>query len=47
VVSTGATLDDLKEAVSLVVEGKVQTMVDSTIPFVNFKNVLDRSKNCS
>jgi len=44
--SVGATLDDLKEAVKYVGEGKIRTVVDSTISLNEFQNGLDRIKSC-
>jgi len=45
--SVGATLEDLKEAVSYVGEGKVCTVIDSTIPLSCFQQGLDKIKDCS
>lgn len=44
--SVGATLDDLKEAVKHCAEGKIQTVVDSSIPLSQFQDGLDKIKNC-
>jgi D-arabinose 1-dehydrogenase-like Zn-dependent alcohol dehydrogenase len=45
--SVGATLEDLKEAVQLVVDGQVKTVVDCTLPLSDFQQGLDKIKNCS
>jgi len=45
--SVGATLEDLKEAVSYVGEGILSTVIDSTIPLSSFQQGLDKIKNCS
>ena len=44
--SVGATLDDLKEAVKYVGEGKIRTIVDSAIPLNEFQVGLDKIKSC-
>ena len=44
--SVGATLEDLKEAVKYVGEGKIRTVVDSTISLNEFQTGLDRIKSC-
>ena len=45
--SVGATLEDLKEAVKYVAEGKLSTVIDSTIPLSCFQQGLDKIKSCS
>ena len=45
--SVGATLADLQEAVAYVGEGKLKTVVDSTIPLSSFQEGLDKIKSCS
>jgi len=45
--SVGATLDDLKEAISYVSSGSVKTIIDSTIPLKYFQSGLDKIKTCS
>jgi len=45
--SVGATLEDLQEAVSYVGNGKVRTVIDSTIPLSSFQEGLDKIKSCS
>jgi propanol-preferring alcohol dehydrogenase len=45
--SVGATLEDLKEAVQLVADGQVKTVVDCTLPLADFQQGLDKIKNCS
>ena len=44
--SVGATLEDLKEAVKYVGEGKIRTVVDSTIPLNQFQEGLDKIQRC-
>ena len=44
--SVGATLEDLKEAVKFVGDGKIRTVVDSTISLDKFQEGLDRIKSC-
>lgn len=44
--SVGATLEDLKEAVQYVGEGKIRTVVDSVISLDKFQDGLDRIKSC-
>jgi len=45
--SVGATLEDLKEAVRYVGEGKLSTVVDSTLPLSSFQEGLDKIKSSS
>ncbi|KAL3910114.1 MAG: hypothetical protein SGILL_007817 [Bacillariaceae sp.] len=45
--SVGATLEDLKEAVSYVESGQLKTVVDSTIKLEDFQLGMDRIKSCS
>lgn len=45
--SVGATLEDLKEAVLYVGEGKIKTIVDSTLPLDQFQAGLDKISQCS
>ncbi|KAL7529396.1 LOW QUALITY PROTEIN: hypothetical protein ACHAXR_006408 [Thalassiosira sp. AJA248-18] len=45
--SVGATLEDLKEAVGHVGEGKLKTVVDSTLPLSRFQEGLDKIKTNS
>lgn len=45
--SVGATLEDLKEAVRYVGEGKLSTVIDSTLPLGSFQEGLDKIKSCS
>mmetsp|Transcript_1486 Transcript_1486/g.3130 ORF Transcript_1486/g.3130 Transcript_1486/m.3130 type:complete len:354 (+) Transcript_1486:139-1200(+) len=45
--SVGATLEDLEEAVQYVGEGKIKTIVDSTLPLDRFQDGLDRISSCS
>jgi propanol-preferring alcohol dehydrogenase len=45
--SVGATLEDLKEAVELVANGKVKTVVDSIVSLEQFQLGLDKIKSCS
>lgn len=45
--SVGATLEDLKEAVAYVGDGKLSTVIDSTIPLSSFQEGLDKIKSCS
>ena len=44
--SVGATLEDLKEAVQYVGEGKIRTVVDSVISLNKFQDGLDKIKSC-
>ena len=44
--SVGATLEDLKEAVQFVGEGKIRTVVDSIIPLKQFQEGLDKIQKC-
>ncbi|KAL7450957.1 hypothetical protein ACHAWC_002803 [Mediolabrus comicus] len=44
--SVGATLEDLKEAVQFVGEGKIRTVVDSIIPLNQFQKGLDKIQKC-
>ena len=44
--SVGATLEDLKEAVKFVGEGKIRTVVDSIIPLKQFQEGLDKIQKC-
>jgi len=45
--SVGASLEDLKEAVKYVGEGKIKTVVDSTISLEKFQEGLDKIKTCA
>ena len=45
--SVGATLADLQEAVAYMGEGKLKTVVDSTIPLSSFQEGLNKIKSCS
>ena len=45
--SVGATLEDLKEAVKYVGDGKIKTVVDSTLPLDQFQVGLDKISQCS
>lgn len=45
--SVGATLEDLREAVQYAGEGKIKTIVDSTIPLEQFQNGLNKISSCS
>jgi len=44
--SVGATLEDLKEAVQYCADGKIQTVVDSTLPLSEFQQGLDKIQSC-
>jgi alcohol dehydrogenase, propanol-preferring len=45
--SVGATLEDLNEAIELVAEGKVKTVVAKSIPLADYQVGLDEIKQCS
>ena len=44
--SVGATLKDLQEAVQYCAEGKIETVVDSTLPLNEFQSGLDKIQSC-
>jgi len=44
--SVGATLEDLKDAVDMVADGTIKTIVDSSIPLEDFQSGLDKIKAC-